>query len=326
MECLHRRHQRHPKFLHWQGYPCGKCLPCRIRKQSSWELRNRLEFLTSHSSSFVTLTIEPSKMENWLSRPPGHWVRRWLDALRASERRQGIKAVIRFFGCLEYGETFGRPHYHMLVYNQHVSWLQPIPRANGRPSTLYRSPVWPHGHIDAGKVTPASIRYCASYLNKDTSSENMLFRTTRPGIGAFGIYRLAEQAVSKLGECVPTPAYFQIGERKFPLGKFERDHFEKGVINAGGTVQKIHPQERVVHRVLTEEAKALANHWQNNADKVKATEKRLRDAATKAHQKQIEGFFRAAEQADSRLAALRAPAHFDLEDRPDDKTDRHIGT
>jgi len=311
MECLYKRHQRHKTLDIWHSYPCGKCLPCRIRKQSAWEFRNRMEFLTSPSSSFLTLTIAPSEMAKWESRPPGDWVRRWLNALRHSERRAGTKAKIRYFGCLEYGDTFGRPHYHMLVYGQMNSWMTPIPRRNGQPSTRYQSPLWPLGHIDAGTITPASIRYCSSYLTKETAQQNILYRTTRPGIGAYGIYSLADTFVKKLGTSLEQPTHFQIGERKFPLDNFMRKHFEIGVQKAGGKIRKLSRTQRTVLRLQTAEAKILANHAETNAQKVLQTERRMLDAQKKAIEKHNEQLRRSEITPDRAYTLGLYPSHQD---------------
>lgn len=307
MECNHPGQMKHEG--QWLTYSCGQCLPCRIKKQSSWEFRNRMEFLTSHSSSFLTLTIADNKMQEWASRPPGYWLRRFFDALRRLESRHGNRNPIRYFGCLEYGETYGRPHYHMLVYNQVKSFLAPTPRSNGMPSSLHSLKQWPHGHVDAGTVTTASIRYVASYILKESSQSPVtLFRTIRPGIGASGISKLADSAVTTLGKSVPMPTYFQLGERKFPLTNFERSIYQKRVHELGARIQEISAHEKTLLRLSFDQAKIEAGVYEKSAQKQREFLERIKLDGEKKAQKELHiSAIYDKLQADRAYTALSAP-------------------
>jgi hypothetical protein len=103
---------------------------------------------------------------------------------------------IRFFQCGEYGEKFGRPHHHVLLFNFDFpdKYLWTI--KNGY--RLYRSPSlekeWPHGNSLIGNVTFESAAYVARYITKkitgdfafehyNTRQPEYITMSRRPGIG-----------------------------------------------------------------------------------------------------------------------------------------------
>jgi len=60
---------------------------------------------------------------------------------------------IRFFGCGEYGERGGRPHYHAILYG-----------VDGSEASIRKS--WSFGHVGVHQLTPAAIKYVAGYCSK----------------------------------------------------------------------------------------------------------------------------------------------------------------
>jgi hypothetical protein len=97
---------------------------------------------------------------------------------------------IRFFGCGEYGERGGRPHYHAILYG-----------IDGSESSIHKS--WSAGHVGVHALTPGAIKYVAGYcakkegwhgqfqqtLDKATGElygreAPFLLMSRRPGIGA----------------------------------------------------------------------------------------------------------------------------------------------
>lgn len=228
-------------------------------------------------------------MGRWASRPPAMALRRLFANLRYFENQTGVQSLIRYFGCLEYGETYGRPHYHLIMYNQSRSYLEPIPRKNGTPSSHYHLKFWPYGHVDVGTVTKASIRYVSSYMTKESYlNKPILFRTSRPGIGFYGISNLAEEAVNKLGNSVVLPTYFQIGERKYGLDNYVRNTFKDAVLRLGGRVRQPEPREKVVQRVLLDQAKIETGHHKKAAQKAQQIEDRVSVEEAKKQAREIE--------------------------------------
>lgn len=114
-------------------------------------------------NSFITLTYAKEIKQDWCSLDYRD-VQLWLKRLRKSEPNKKI----RFYMCGEYGENFGRPHYHVILFNHDFNDKYPI-RLLERNSNhkIYRSPkleeLWPHGFSSIGAVTFESAAYVARY-------------------------------------------------------------------------------------------------------------------------------------------------------------------
>lgn len=104
---------------------------------------------------------------------------------------------IRFYACGEYGEEFGRPHYHACLFNHTFPDQVPWKESNGE--TLYRSPqleiLWPYGYSSVGAVTFKSAAYVARYIMKKINGPlaeshyqgrkpEFTSMSRRPGVGA----------------------------------------------------------------------------------------------------------------------------------------------
>lgn len=100
--------------------PCGKCLPCLVRRQQDWTFRLQKERDVSSACHFITLTYDDSTvpretMDNG----------RDINVLRKKDLQLWIKrlrkhihpARVRYFACGEYGSKTLRPHYHIILYN-----------------------------------------------------------------------------------------------------------------------------------------------------------------------------------------------------------------
>lgn len=111
------------------------------------------------------------------------------------------------------------------------------------------------------------------------------------------------------------PSYFQIGERKFALGTFERNHYSRQVEKMGAKITRPDPLERVVLRVQSDQAKILAGHYHKNAKAILDLERNLDLEQEKALQREISisaTYHKI--RADHQLSALQAPALFDPAD------------
>jgi len=145
--------------------PCGKCLPCRIRKRSEWALRMLHELSYHEDSMFITLTYEDKYLpeNNSLEKVA---LQKFFKRLRKriSEETHG-KLRIKYFACGEYGENpidpFGppRPHYHAIIFG--LSLL----------NREYVTSAWPYGYVHFGLAERDSIRYVAQYIDKKYSGE-----------------------------------------------------------------------------------------------------------------------------------------------------------
>lgn len=121
--------------------PCGKCYDCQMRKRAEWDLRLQVEALHSEDCAFVTLTYDNDHLENLSVRTTQLWLK--------SLRNKGFK--FRYYGVAEFGELYGRPHYHFLIFFKEHTY----------PLLLYNT--WDKGIMDVGSVTPAAIHYVTKW-------------------------------------------------------------------------------------------------------------------------------------------------------------------
>lgn len=110
------------------------------------------------------------------------------------------------------------------------------------------------------------------------------------------------------------PTYFQIGERKFALGTFERETYARQVKALGSQITRPDPRERVVCRVQTDEAKILAGHYWKNANSILEMERNLELKNQEAAKKEIAiSHIYSKIAADPGVAQVQTPALFDTE-------------
>lgn len=130
--------------------PCGKCRSCRISRSREWTVRMMHELDSHESAIFLTLTYDPEHM------PEDEAIdKRSLQLCLKRIRKRLGERKIKYYASGEYGEQYGRPHYHAIIYG-----LTPNDREIIQES-------WPYGMIHIGTVTYDSARYVADYIQKD---------------------------------------------------------------------------------------------------------------------------------------------------------------
>ena len=115
--------------------PCGKCLGCQQTRANHWAERCKHHASQYLNNSFLTLTyndywqpddrnVQPRDLQLFLKR-----LRKRLHRVLAGQTQQkpprdprnlilsDPRRPLRYFACGEYGETTGRPHYHLLLFN-----------------------------------------------------------------------------------------------------------------------------------------------------------------------------------------------------------------
>ena len=140
----------------WKEFevPCGHCAACRIAKKREWTVRLIHEGMYWDEKCFITLTYEDGSL------PPDNGLhKRDLQLFFKRLRRAIDGKKIRYFACGEYGDKFGRPHYHAIVFG-----LSP------RDSSVVAS-CWPYGFIRCDSVSIYRIQYVAGYVQKKLTKE-----------------------------------------------------------------------------------------------------------------------------------------------------------
>ena len=172
--------------------PCGQCVGCRLERSRQWAVRCMHEASLHKDNCFVTLTYNDFYLpEN------GSLVK--SDFQKFMKRlRKRVGTSVRYYYCGEYGENFGRPHYHAVLFGYDFKdkflW-----RENTNGDRCYRSKLleelWPFGLSEIGDVTFQSAAYVARYVMKKRTGKqadeyygsrlpeyNDMSR--RPGVGA----------------------------------------------------------------------------------------------------------------------------------------------
>jgi hypothetical protein len=130
-------------------FPCGQCRICREMRSSMWSTRMMHERQYWDSSVFLTLTYN-----NRFLPIDGNLDKYELQCYIKRIRKAIEPKKIKYFACGEYGEKFGRPHYHLIIFGLGV-----------RDYNLFLT-EWQCGFIKCDIVGRAQCRYVTKYVTK----------------------------------------------------------------------------------------------------------------------------------------------------------------
>ncbi len=148
--------------------PCGRCVGCKLEKSRQWAMRCMHEASLYEENCFVSLTYDEEHL------PPGGSLdksafQKFMKRLRKKYDSQRI----RFYHAGEYGDTFGRPHYHCILFGFDFSDKVGVGVRNGFP--VWRSAsleaLWSFGISEIGSVTFESAAYVARYITKKITGD-----------------------------------------------------------------------------------------------------------------------------------------------------------
>ena len=143
---------------------CKQCTGCRQEYARQWAMRNIHEASLWLNNIFITLTYNDQNL-------PEHNIlvkkdfQDFMKRLR-KHKKANTKNPIRFFHCGEYGEKFGRPHYHAILFNTNFNDRKPIPGQINLTTSDTLKKLWGKGHVSIGDVTFQSASYVAGYVQK----------------------------------------------------------------------------------------------------------------------------------------------------------------
>lgn len=161
--------------------PCGQCVGCRLERSRQWAIRCMHEASLYKNNCFITLTYNDEHLPDDYSL---HYedFQKFMKRLRkrfkgiqsSASPASGDKFPIRFYMAGEYGENFGRPHFHACIFNfdfsDKVLWQK---TESG--SKIYRSKeleeLWPFGYSSIGDVNFQSAAYVARYIMKKVTGD-----------------------------------------------------------------------------------------------------------------------------------------------------------
>lgn len=182
--------------------PCGYCGYCLLNRKQEWKFRLSEEFTNATHSWFVTLTYAPEHlpyilpkgsllekhqdMKNEMTLFTKHAQKftkllRWHNAKKTSRQ-------LRYYACGEYGERYGRPHYHFIIFNLHPDIANQIGK------------IWNKGHVKVEPVLSTSkvSNYVSGYVIKNYKKAKTLklrpmsLMSKKPYIGYTYVQRMAQ--------------------------------------------------------------------------------------------------------------------------------------
>lgn len=214
--------------------PCGQCMACRLNYARQWSARITHEQLKyGDRSCFLTLTYDDDHLPADMSVHK----RELSDFMKRLRKQLGVKKV-RFFGCGEYGDTFGRPHYHVILFgvpvdsdifrNRHIHYESGKPCGWHADLQAWSDPKTKtyKGKVHIGTVTSDSANYVCGYVTKKVKGKHakeyydslgiepeFVLMSRRPGIGqdyvvSHGDYYRIHPFVTIKGVKYPLPRYY----------------------------------------------------------------------------------------------------------------------
>jgi len=161
---------RHSKVV----LPCGQCVGCRLERSRQWAIRCMHEAQLHASNCFITLTFN----DKFLPKDGSLDVVYFQKFMKRLRKRFGNG--IRYFHCGEYGERYGRPHYHACIFGFDFPDKSFWKRSAG--CRLYTSEIladlWSdpksgesYGYTSIGDVTFESAAYVARYIMKKVNGK-----------------------------------------------------------------------------------------------------------------------------------------------------------
>lgn len=143
--------------------PCGQCQGCRLERSRQWAIRCMHEASLYDENCFLTLTEDDAHLP-----ANGSLDVRTFQLFMKRLRKRFDGKTIRYYHCGEYGDKYGRPHYHCLLFGFDFPDKAYWTTRNGFP--IFRSSIleeiWGRGHCEIGSVTFESAAYVAGYIQK----------------------------------------------------------------------------------------------------------------------------------------------------------------
>lgn len=193
-----------------------------------------LEAAQYDDNAFATVTYSDDKLPADNSVSP-KILSDFVKRLR-KEHSKHTTRKIRYFGCGEYGELSGRPHYHLALFNypscEHgrtrvrrsgcCFWCDNLARA------------WGLGRSDLGELNQQSAAYIAGYVVKKWTNEGnpglegrlpeFARMSLRPGIGLGMAHEIASTLMHHKSDehMIDVPISLRHGSMQWPLGRYLR--------------------------------------------------------------------------------------------------------
>lgn len=143
--------------------PCGQCIGCRLEYSRQWAIRCLHEASLHEDSIFLTLTYDDDHLPIDGSLTHRHY------QLFAKRLRKHLP--FRYYMCGEYGENYGRPHYHALLFGLRFPDAERSTWSDDVMVSETCNKLWGKGACGIGEVSFESAAYVARYTVKKVTGE-----------------------------------------------------------------------------------------------------------------------------------------------------------
>lgn len=142
---------------------CGRCIGCRLEYSRQWAIRCMHEASLHEHNCLITLTYAPAHLPHG-----GTLVKKdFQDFMKRFRKR--IEKRILYYYCGEYGEKYGRPHYHACIFGYDFPdklRVEDSPSGSKQWSSELLDDLWGLGRARLGSVNFDSAGYVARYITK----------------------------------------------------------------------------------------------------------------------------------------------------------------
>lgn len=156
---------------------------------------------------------------------------------RAMRKKLG---KFRFYMCGEYGDKFGRPHFHACLFGMHFPDKVLFINKQGKPPLYISetlSALWTHGFSTIGELTEDSAAYVAQYVTKKITGKAVHI------LGKDGLkpYERNDPYTGEIIEITPefTKMSLKKGIGQTWIEKYKDDVYNQDYVSFGG--KKLHP-------------------------------------------------------------------------------------
>lgn len=287
MSCFSPAHIPHPRAKKSEGLrlivPCGRCLGCLLKRGREWAARCMHEELSWDTSYFLTLTYRDEELHQYGTHPSLNPpdVQRFFKRLR----KAGFK--FRYLYCGEYGDEFGRPHYHCILFGVEFDDLKLRSSQGGHNfyTSVKLENFWTHGDCLIGFATPETVSYTCGYtIKKLYGPDATLFYAHRgqyppfirmsKGIGKSYIENYAGSVASRDGvylneQQVAVPRYYRkYLEKRFRSQPLTADQDPTLASDLRLQAAVVHLDEMKPDRLFAKQSVAVAQFLQNANSRV----------------------------------------------------------
>lgn len=152
-----------------QVIPCGQCVGCRLKHSRCWAIRCIHEAQMHEENCFITLTYNNQNLPSDMGLVKRHF------QLFMKRLRKKFGNGIRFFHSGEYGDKFGRPHYHAILFGLDFKdrvFLKNSPSGFSLYTSESLSNLWGKGYVSVADVSFNSAAYIARYVVKKINGKD----------------------------------------------------------------------------------------------------------------------------------------------------------